>query len=94
MNDQYSYEVYQLNTKIDFIIDPVNNLVIEVIPPEDNFTIDSNEIQYYGSDYEEPFSFQTVGYRGQDEVLIQAAIMWYAIEIFEYPDMKLTKEPQ
>lgn len=94
MNDQYSYEVYQLNTKIDFIIDPVNNLVIEVIPPEDNFTIDNSEVQYYGSDYEESFTFQTVGYMGQDVILIEAAIMWYATEIFEYPDMKLSKEPQ
>jgi hypothetical protein len=94
MNDQYSYEVYQLNTKIDFIIDPVNNLVIEVIPPEDNFTIDNSEVQYYGSDYEEPFTFQTVGYMGQDAIFIEAAIMWYATEIFEYPDMKLSKEPK
>lgn len=94
MNEQYSYEVYQLNTKIDFIIDPINNLVIEVIPPEDTLTIDNNEVQYYGSDYEEPFSFQTVGYRGQDVILIEAAIMWYATEVFEYPDMKLLKKPQ
>lgn len=94
MNEQYSYEVYQLNTKIDFIIDPINNLVIEVIPPEDTFAIDTNEVQYYGSDYEEAFLFQTVGYRGQDVILIEAAIMWYATEVFEYPDMKLLKKPQ
>jgi hypothetical protein len=89
----YSSEIYYIKPWRDLIIDPFHELVIEVIPPEDEIELDSSEVQYYGSDYGEPLIFQTVGYRNQLEFFIESAIIWYATVPLDYPDMKLSKYP-
>jgi hypothetical protein len=77
----------------DLIVNPKCNLLIEVFYPRDQFVIDPNEIQYYGSDFNEPLIFQTIGYAGTDLKDAELSIMWYAAEHLEYPDMELSKTP-
>ena len=89
----YSSEIYHLQPWRDLIIDPFHELVIEVIPPEDIFEPDRDEVQYYGSDHGEPLIFQTVGYKNQPEFFIESAIMWYATVPLDFPDMELSKYP-
>lgn len=93
MNEQYFCEVYKRAPGTDFIIDRINELIIEVIPDDENFIRDRNEVVYYGSDFGDPLAFQTVGYKNQPELYIKQAIMWYATELLDYPDMDLSAFP-
>jgi len=93
MSDQYYSEVYERELGTDLIIDRINQLMIEGIPDDEQFLLDRHEVQYYGSDFGDPLVFQTIGYINQPELYIQQAIMWYATELLDYPDMELSKYP-
>ena len=75
------------------LIDRVNRLIIEVIPDDEQFLLDRNEVQYYGNDFGDPLVFQTIGYKNQPELYIQRAIRWYPTELLDYPDMESSKSP-
>lgn len=94
---QYNWSTNPLNPRHDLIYDRVYELVIEVIPIDDDQetqqAVDQTEVRYYGDDYGDPLMFQTVGYKSQPDYAIELAIRWYASGPLDYPQMELNKTP-
>ncbi|MEN0053537.1 MAG: hypothetical protein AAGC65_07700 [Mucilaginibacter sp.] len=95
LEQQYHWSSNGLNPRRDLIMDVIYELVIEVIPMDEDEQQEINdaEVQYYGNDYGDPLMFQTIGYKDQPDYAIESAIKWYAAGPLDYPEMELSRTP-